>query len=99
MAQGWIGTLMPLLLLLAGLPLAFLATGLRLQPMLRGAGEHSGQRVRVGSRIRMLKLPSFARTEPSFRRKAHHRDYEHDDEDDYEHDDARRGRRRRRPMR
>jgi S-DNA-T family DNA segregation ATPase FtsK/SpoIIIE len=35
--QGWIGYVLPTLFLIAGLPLAFLATGLRAQPIWRGA--------------------------------------------------------------
>ncbi|MEI9990682.1 MAG: DNA translocase FtsK 4TM domain-containing protein [Rhizomicrobium sp.] len=34
--RGWIAIALPVLLLLAGLPLSFLATGLRLTPILRG---------------------------------------------------------------
>ena len=47
--QHWIGIALPLLLLIAGLPLAFLATGLRVQPILRFAHQCSGV-LRVGCR-------------------------------------------------
>jgi S-DNA-T family DNA segregation ATPase FtsK/SpoIIIE len=70
--QGWIAIAMPLLLLLAGLPLSFLATGLRLAPMLRGAANVPAAFVWAGS---LLRLPKFA-----FRKSAA-QDY---DEDDYE---------------
>ena len=35
--ESWIGIILPLALLLAGLPLAFLSTGLKMKPLLRGA--------------------------------------------------------------
>ena len=69
--QGWIATLMPILLLLCGLPLAFLATGLRLKPILRGAANIPAGALWLGS---LLKMPSFAF------RKAPHYDHEEDDE-------------------
>jgi len=77
--QNWIGWLMPVVLLLAGLPLAFHATGLRLRPIVTGAANVPAFFLWAGS---MLKMPSF-----SFRKAAaDHRDYDHDDEDDYEHE-------------
>jgi S-DNA-T family DNA segregation ATPase FtsK/SpoIIIE len=77
---SWVGWAMPMLLLLAGLPLAFLATGLRLKPMLTGAANVPAFLVWAGS---MLKMPSF-----SFRKTrdddAHA--YDHDEDDDYAHE-------------
>jgi len=80
--QGWIAVALPLVLLLAGLPLSFLATGLRLTPILRGAANVPAAAIWLGS---MLKMPSFA-----FRKA---RDYDEDDHephfhDEPEHDDA-----------
>ena len=47
-AQVWhtpaLAWALPLVLLLAGLPLAFLATGLRFMPIVRGMHEHSRRR-------------------------------------------------------
>jgi S-DNA-T family DNA segregation ATPase FtsK/SpoIIIE len=71
--QGWIAIAMPLLLLLAGLPLSFLATGIRLKPVLRGVANVPAAFVWAGS---LLKRPKF-----NFRKAAPARDY---DEDDYE---------------
>ncbi|HEY4944464.1 MAG TPA: DNA translocase FtsK 4TM domain-containing protein [Rhizomicrobium sp.] len=68
--QGWIAIAMPLLLLLAGLPLSFLATGIRLRPLLRGMANVPAAFLWAGS---LLRIPSF-----SFRKA---RDY---DEDDHE---------------
>ncbi|MEJ1967570.1 MAG: DNA translocase FtsK 4TM domain-containing protein [Rhizomicrobium sp.] len=65
----WIGIAMPLLLLIAGLPLAFLATGLRLKPILTGAANVPAFFLWAGSK---LKMPSFAR------------DYDHDEDDEPE---------------
>jgi len=54
--QGWIGIAMPLLLLCAGLPLSFLATGLRPGPVLRGVANIPAGTLWLGS---MLKMPSL----------------------------------------
>jgi S-DNA-T family DNA segregation ATPase FtsK/SpoIIIE len=59
----WLGIVLPLLLLLAGLPLAFLATGLRLNPVLRGLANIPAGALWLGSRVKMPRLP---RKEPSF---------------------------------
>jgi DNA segregation ATPase FtsK/SpoIIIE, S-DNA-T family len=81
--QDWIALALPVVLLLAGLPLSFLATGLRLTPILRGLANVPAGALWLGS---MLKMPSL-----SFR-KAH--DYDDDDDrephfdDEPEHDDA-----------
>jgi len=75
--QEWLGIALPLLLLAAGLPLAFLATGLRLKPILRGLGNIPAGAWWLGSKV---KMPSFARKEPSF-------DYDADDDDEHEQPD------------
>ena len=64
--QSWIGIVMPLLLLAAGLPLAFIATGLRAKPVLRGLANIPAALLWAGS---LLHIPRF-----SFAR-----DYDHDD--------------------
>ncbi len=72
--QRWIGIAMPVLLFVAGLPLAFLATGLRLKPILRAAANVPAFFLWLGS---MLKLPSLP---------LRHADADHDEEDEYEPD-------------
>ncbi|HEY5348006.1 MAG TPA: DNA translocase FtsK 4TM domain-containing protein, partial [Rhizomicrobium sp.] len=54
--QAWIGIALPLLLLLVGLPLAFLATGLRLRPLMRTTANIPAGFFWLGS---MLRLPKF----------------------------------------
>ncbi|HWA92594.1 MAG TPA: DNA translocase FtsK 4TM domain-containing protein [Rhizomicrobium sp.] len=49
--QGWIGVVLPLLLLIAGLPLAFIATGLRLSGITRGIGTGAAALYWVASKI------------------------------------------------
>jgi len=56
--RPWIGIGLPLLLLLAGLPLAFLATGLRFVPFARAAANIPASLWWLGGK---LKLPSFRR--------------------------------------
>ena len=73
-----LGWLLPLLLLLAGLPLAFLATGLRVMPLWRGM-----MAIPAGA----LWLVELVRTR-DFSWKGGARDYDHEDEDgEYEDDD------------
>jgi S-DNA-T family DNA segregation ATPase FtsK/SpoIIIE len=74
--QSWIGIAMPLLLLIAGLPLSFLATGLRFMPLARAAGTGAAFLWWAGSRLRM---PAALRE-----RFAHHADGEDEEQDDYE---------------
>ncbi|MBS0470286.1 MAG: DNA translocase FtsK 4TM domain-containing protein [Proteobacteria bacterium] len=76
--QGWIGLAMPVLLMIAGLPLAFLATGLRLKPVLRAAANIPAGFFWLGS---MLKMPTF-----SFRKTKEYD--EEDDEPEYEADET-----------
>jgi len=79
--QGWIAIALPLLLLVAGLPLSFLATGLKLTPILRAIVNVPAAALWLGS---LIKMPEF-----SFRRA---RDYDEEDhepafDDDFEHED------------
>ena len=72
----WLTFLLPLLLLLAGLPLAFLATGLKARPLARNLANIPAGMVWLGG---MLRLPNF--------RRGHHDDDDerhepHDDDDD-----------------
>jgi S-DNA-T family DNA segregation ATPase FtsK/SpoIIIE len=71
---GWVGWSLPLLLLLVGLPLAFLATGLRFIPLLRGAMNIPATGVWLWG---LIKKPDFG---------GHHDD-DDNDEHDYEDDD------------
>jgi S-DNA-T family DNA segregation ATPase FtsK/SpoIIIE len=80
--EGWIGIALPLLLLLVGLPLAFLATGLRLRPLLRGAGNIPAGFFWLGS---MLKLPQWRHYDED----QDHHEYEEDDEGAYHLDTLR----------
>ena len=54
--HGWIGLALPLFLLLAGLPLAFLATGLRFLPLIRAGANIPAALWWLG---RKVKVPSF----------------------------------------
>ena len=69
--QPWIGFALPLFLLLAGLPLAFLATGLRFMPLARAGANIPAALLWLGRRIRM----------PRLKRIAIHHDYDDDAED------------------
>ena len=53
--QPWIGTVLPLLLLVAGLPLAFIATGLRFSKIARGVGNGAAAVYWLGGRIKLPK--------------------------------------------
>ncbi len=81
--HSWIGIALPLFLLLAGLPLAFLATGLRFMQLARASVNIPAALWWLGRKIR---VPKFKRTE------AHHDDdYYHDSYDsdpDHDADDA-----------
>ncbi|MEP6829344.1 MAG: DNA translocase FtsK 4TM domain-containing protein, partial [Rhizomicrobium sp.] len=75
--HAWIGTALPLFLLVMGLPLAFLATGLRFIPLARAGANIPAALWWAGKKI---KIPSFKtadadRTEPS-----DHHDYDDDHE-------------------
>ncbi|HWD27075.1 MAG TPA: DNA translocase FtsK 4TM domain-containing protein [Rhizomicrobium sp.] len=86
--QSWIALAMPVVLLLAGLPLSFLATGLRLTPILRGIANIPAAFLWVGAKV---KMPPESLRKISLRKAA--RDYDEDDreptfDDEPEHDDA-----------
>ncbi|HEU0095018.1 MAG TPA: DNA translocase FtsK 4TM domain-containing protein, partial [Rhizomicrobium sp.] len=71
---GWAGWSLPLLLLLVGLPLAFLATGLRFMPLYRGALNIPATGIWLWG---LIKKPNFG---------GHHDD-DDNEEHDYEDDD------------
>lgn len=73
---GWVGWSLPLLLLLVGLPLAFLATGLRFMPLYRGALNIPATGIWLWG---LIKKPNFG----GF----HHNDDDDNEEQDYEDDD------------
>ena len=68
--QRWLGVALPLLLLIAGLPLAFIATGLRFSRMARGVATGAAALYWLGGKV---KLPA--------RRVAVVHDYDEDDEE------------------
>ncbi|HEV2650379.1 MAG TPA: DNA translocase FtsK 4TM domain-containing protein, partial [Rhizomicrobium sp.] len=78
--QGWIAIAMPMLLLLAGLPLAFLATGLRLRPVMRGLANIPAGAMWLGSKV---KVPTLTRGD---RDDEPNHDYDEEDYED-EHED------------
>ena len=67
--QSWLSLAMPLLLLAAGLPLAFLATGMRVRPILRMAANVPASFIWAFGLLKM----------PSFKSRADESDYDHDD--------------------
>ncbi|MBI1330718.1 MAG: cell division protein FtsK [Alphaproteobacteria bacterium] len=76
----WLEMALPLLLLVAGLPLAFVATGLRFRPLMRHVVNASAFFVWAGS---MLRIPSFG-----FLSKDREEDYDADyDTEDYEEEE------------
>jgi S-DNA-T family DNA segregation ATPase FtsK/SpoIIIE len=68
--QHWIGWALPLLLLLAGLPLAFIATGLRFSRVVRHVGTGAAAAYWLGSKVKLPK--ANLRREPT---------HDYDDED------------------
>ena len=68
--QRWLGVALPLLLLIAGLPLAFIATGLRFSRIARGVGNSAAVLYWLGGKV---KLPA--------RRVAVVHDYDEEDEE------------------
>ncbi|HEV2561466.1 MAG TPA: DNA translocase FtsK 4TM domain-containing protein [Rhizomicrobium sp.] len=82
--QHWVGIALPLLLLIAGLPLAFVATGLRLMPILRGAMNVPAFFVWIGGMIRM---PSFKFSRAPTAEYDDEEEYESEEDED-EEDDA-----------
>jgi len=81
--HGWIGTALPLFLLLAGLPLAFLATGLRFMPLARASANIPAALWWAGKKI---KIPSF-KTADVDRDDEHFYDADADERDSEDHDD------------
>jgi len=88
--HGWIGIVLPLFLLLAGLPLAFLATGIRFVTFARATANIPAALWWVGRKIKApkFKLPKLKTggTEPE-----EHHDYDDDgeaDAEDEEEDDS-----------
>ena len=68
--QHWIGTALPLLLLIVGLPLAFVATGMRFSRVLRHVGTGAAAIYWLGGKVKLPK--ASLRREPT---------YDYDDED------------------
>ncbi len=82
--QSWVAIALPLSLLMAGMPLAFLATGLRLRPILRGATYIPAFFLWLGS---MLRLPEFLTREREHEEEQEEEnDFAKHDEDDDEDD-------------
>jgi len=79
-AAHWVATALPLLLLAAGLPLAFVATGLRFRPILLGFANVAALFYWLGSRLR---VPRFSvRSTPVYDEEES--EFEHDEESDAE---------------
>jgi len=79
-AAHWVATALPLLLLAAGLPLAFVATGLRFRPILLGFANVAALFYWLGSRLR---IPRFSvRSTPVYDEEES--EFEHDEESDAE---------------
>ena len=83
----WLSVVLPLLLLLIGLPLAFLATGLKWKPLLRAALDLPATAVWLGG---MLKVSNFRRPRAHDEDEDRHEPYSDDEDDDGYHlgDDA-----------
>jgi S-DNA-T family DNA segregation ATPase FtsK/SpoIIIE len=79
-AAHWVATALPLLLLAAGLPLAFVATGLRFRPILLGFANVAALFYWLGSRLR---IPRFSvRSTPVYDEEES--EFEQDEESDAE---------------
>ncbi len=78
--MAWLGVVLPLLLLLAGLPLAFFATGLKLRPILRGVTSVPAYFVWLGGMIHMPEMLT--------RKRYDHADDEEVDSEDEDDDHA-----------
>ena len=77
--HGWIGFVLPLVLLLAGLPLAFLATGIRFTTLARSSINTAAALWWLGGKARNVKIPTFKKAGKDD--SDHDEDYDHDDED------------------
>ncbi|MBV9992846.1 MAG: DNA translocase FtsK 4TM domain-containing protein [Alphaproteobacteria bacterium] len=82
--QSWISVVLPLLLLLAGLPLAFIATGLRFKGVARGLGTGAAALYWLGSKFKMPERQPERRSA----RRIEPRVYDEDDDDEVELDEA-----------
>ena len=78
--HGWIGFVLPLVLLLAGLPLAFLATGIRFTTLARSSVNTAAALWWLGGKARNVKIPKFKKA-GNDGGDDHDEDYDHDDED------------------
>jgi S-DNA-T family DNA segregation ATPase FtsK/SpoIIIE len=78
----WLTFLMPLLLLLVGLPLAFLATGLKAGPIARGLADIPAGMIWLGG---MLRMPKFSRDDNEEDDERHEPHMDDDEEDDGYH--------------
>ncbi len=85
--HAWIGTVLPLFLLIAGLPLAFLATGIRFATLARSSVNTAAALWWLGGKAGSVRMPKF--------RKAgkdgggdHDEDYDHEDEEDADSEDG-----------
>jgi S-DNA-T family DNA segregation ATPase FtsK/SpoIIIE len=76
----WLTYVLPLVLLLVGLPLAFLATGLKWKPLLRAASDLPATALWLGG---MLKISSFRRPRAEEDDDDRHEPYEDESDDGY----------------
>ncbi|MBN9553502.1 MAG: DNA translocase FtsK 4TM domain-containing protein [Alphaproteobacteria bacterium] len=86
----WIGTVLPLFLLLAGLPLAFLATGIRFSAFLRGSANTAAALWWLGgkaSKVKLPKLKTAGRASNEDRDEDENYDHEEDEEHSEDEDD------------
>jgi S-DNA-T family DNA segregation ATPase FtsK/SpoIIIE len=82
--HAWLGSAIPIALLIMGLPLAFLATGLRFVPLARGAANVPAALWWLGSKVKLPRIP--VRTPDA---DAIHEDA--DEEHEFEDDDSEEG--------
>jgi len=83
--QGWIATAIPLVALMAGLALSFIATGMRVRALWRAVAAVPGSIAHVGSFIRMPEF--FAARDEDAEYEEDEYEEEEGDEDDYEEGD------------
>jgi S-DNA-T family DNA segregation ATPase FtsK/SpoIIIE len=76
----WLAYVLPLLLLLVGLPLAFLATGLKWKPLLRAASDLPATALWLGG---MLRISSFRRPRAEDDDDDRHEPYDDENDDGY----------------
>jgi S-DNA-T family DNA segregation ATPase FtsK/SpoIIIE len=80
--QNWIGMALPLLLLVTGLPLAFIATGLRFSRLARHIGTGAAAIYWLGSKVKLPSRPSRSIVR-SYDEEDEEPDTEHVEEDEY----------------